>query len=95
MQQLARRSPRAWHRWFRICRAPEAVHYQLRRLTHELLLDELHYRGKPRAFTWNSIDTTFGDPATEATRIATGERSFDPRPAYDRFKRHLPEDPTV
>jgi len=63
--------------------------------THELLLTELHYRGKPRAFTWNSIDNKFGDPATEATRIATGERSFDPRPAYDRFKRHLPEDPTV
>ena len=63
--------------------------------THELVLDELHYRGKPRAFTWDSIDNAFGDPATEATRIATGERSFDPRPAYDRFKRHLAEDPTV
>jgi hypothetical protein len=46
---------------------------------HELLLDELHYRGKPRRFTRDSISDTFVDPATKATRIATGEQSFDPK----------------
>jgi hypothetical protein len=58
---------------------------------HELLLDELHCRGKARAFTWSSIDG-FVDPATEATRIATGDRSFDPRYAWRLLEQRLAQD---
>ena len=54
---------------------------------HELLLDELHYRGAPRAFTWDGVNNAFVDPATQATRTAIGSISFDPRPASRRFKR--------
>jgi hypothetical protein len=58
---------------------------------HELLLDELHYRGRPRAFTWNPVEENFVDPATQATRTAVGNPSFDPRFAARRLKRRLNE----
>ncbi len=56
---------------------------------HELLLDELHSRGKPRAFTWSAYDEAFVDIASKATQIAAGDPDFDPRPASRRRKARL------
>jgi hypothetical protein len=58
---------------------------------HELLIEELHHRGRPRAFTWSPVEANFLDPATQATRTAVGNPSFDPRYAARRWKHHIAE----
>jgi len=56
---------------------------------HEFLLNVMHDEGTPRAFSWSYVNERFVDPVTEATQIAVGNRTFDPRPAVRRFQRRL------
>ena len=58
---------------------------------HELLLECLEQMGRPRSFTRNAYVDDFTDPATQATRLATGTPAFDPRYASRRLKRRPSE----
>ena len=58
--------------------------------THQLLLLLLEAKKMPRAYSWNDREGECVDSAAEATRIAVGDPSFDPRYAYrDLRKRKL------
>ncbi len=62
---------------------------------HQLLLRYFERSGKPVAYTWNDLPEgatcgDFVDKATLATREATGDASFDPRPARRRLKARHP-----
>jgi hypothetical protein len=77
----------------RFLRSPRGRAANVATMKHELLLDCLHELGRPRRFTRNAYVDDFTDVATQATRVATGNTTFDPRHACGRLKRWRPATP--
>jgi hypothetical protein len=55
--------------------------------THEAFLDAVGLLFGPHGYTWSPEIEDYIDPQTDATRRELGDPDFDPRAAYQRFRR--------
>jgi hypothetical protein len=66
---------------------PRGRRFNIKTAKHLLLLHLLENAKRSRAYTWNDCENRCIDPAAEATRVAVGDPSFDPRYAYRALRK--------
>jgi hypothetical protein len=88
VERATRRDAIACSRLIEICPAlkPNLVNPRGLTLTKATATHEVALHFVKQAYTYDSINNVFKDPASQATSIAMNIKKFDPRPALRRFR---------